>query len=101
MRVAGGITAAVVFGFFALVLGVGSGGPCEDGTAEDFRRVVCDPRTGALDVLRVVLLVAAPVLPLVGGIVAWRRDRGWVLSAACALAVIALVGAVFVGTRPQ
>lgn len=101
MRVAGGIGAALVFGFLALVLAVGSGGPCEDGTAEDFRTVVCDPRTGLLDHLQVALFVAGPVAPLVAGLAAARWKRGWVLTVGCALGLLALVGAVFVGTRPQ
>ena len=101
MRVAGGIAAAVAYGFLALILVVGSGGPCEDGTAEDFRTVVCDPRTGLLDQLQVALYVAGPALPLVGGIAAWRSNRGWLLGAGCLLGLLALVGAVYVGTRPQ
>lgn len=101
MRVAGGIAAAVVFGFLALVLAIGSGGSCEDGTAADFRTVACDPHTGLLDQLQVGLFVAGPLVPLVAGIAAARWNRGWVLTAGCAAAVLVLAGAVFVGTRPQ
>ena len=98
---AGGVAAALVYGCLALVLAVGAGGPCEDGTSEDFRTVVCDPRTGLLDQLQVALYVAGPLLPLVGGIAAAHWKRSWVLTAACGLGLLALVGAVFVGTRPQ
>jgi hypothetical protein len=101
MRVAGGIAAALVYGFLALVLAIGAGGPCEDGTAEDFKTVVCDPRTGFLDQLQVVLYVAGPLLPLVAGVAAAHRKRSWILTAGCVLGLVALVGAVFVGTRPQ
>lgn len=101
MRVAGGVVAGAAFGFVALVLAVGMGGPCEDGTAADFRTVVCDDRVGLLDHLHVALLVLAPVAPLAGGILAAWRKRSWVLGAACVVAVLALVAAAFVGTRPQ
>ena len=47
------------------------------------------------------LYVAAPVLPLVAGVAAWRWKRSWILTAGCVLGLLALVAAVFVGTRPQ
>jgi len=98
VRYAGGIALAAAFGAAALVLAVAAGGPCEDGTAADFRTVACDPRGGGLDTLRVALFVASPLLALAGGLVAAQMGMRWPLVAGAVAATLALGGAVWVGT---
>lgn len=70
MAALGVVAAAVAASVVALRLDIG----CASDATDAIQNVTCDPRTGALDVLRGALLVLAPLAALAGAI--WALARG-------------------------
>jgi len=87
------VAAAVAASIVALRLDIG----CSSDATDAIQNVACDPRTGALDVLRTTLLVLAPVAALVGA--AWALVRGGrrALRLGAAAALVLVMGAADVG----
>jgi len=89
-----GVVAAAVFAsLIALRLDLG----CSSDATDVIQNVACDPRTGALDVLRGALLVLAPVAALVGAVWALIRGGRRALLLGGGVALMLVIGAADVG----
>ena len=70
---------------------------CSSDASDAIQNVACDPRTGALDVLRAVLLVLAPLAALAGAVWALRGAGRRALKLGGALALLLVMAAGDVG----
>ena len=87
------VAAAAFASLLALRLDIG----CSSDATDAIQNVACDPRTGALDVLRAALLVLAPVAALAGAIWALIRGGRRALLLGGGVALVLVMGAADVG----
>lgn len=87
------VVAAALASLIAMRLDIG----CSSDATDAIQNVACDPRTGALDVLRVALLVLAPVAALAGAVWALVRGERRALVLGGAVALVLVMGAADVG----
>jgi len=87
------VAAAVFASLVALRLNIG----CSSDATDAIQNVACDPRTGALDVLRGALLVLAPVAALIGAVSALIRGGRRALLLGGGVALMLVMGAGDVG----
>ncbi|HZI90858.1 MAG TPA: hypothetical protein VFD31_04415 [Thermoleophilaceae bacterium] len=76
---------------------------CSSDASDTIQNVACDPRTGALDVLRVALLVLAPLAALGGAVCAFVRGgrRALMLGGGLALVLVMAAGDVGGAMTPE
>ena len=87
------VAVAAFASLLALRLDIG----CSSDATDAIQNVACDPRTGALDVLRAALLVLAPVAALAGAIWALIRGGRRALLLGGGVALVLVMGAADVG----
>lgn len=93
------VAAAGAVSVVALRLDIG----CSSDATDAIQNVACDPRTGALDVLRVALLVLAPLAALGGAVCAFVRGgrRALMLGGGLALVLVMAAGDVGGAMTPE
>lgn len=87
------VAAAVAASVLALRMDIG----CSSDASDAIQNVACDPRTGALDVLRAVFLVLAPLAALAGAVWALARGGRRALTLGGGLALMLVMAAGDVG----
>lgn len=70
---------------------------CSSDASDAIQNVACDPRTGALDILRVIFLGLAPAAAVVGAVAALARGQRRPLALGAGLALMLVMAAGDVG----